>query len=154
MRKRKSANWQWFSVKLIFESIISGEPEPDTIDKNYTNSYKNYEESIMIVKAQSFEHAYRIAEKKVSQMELEYTNPYDELVNMKFVQAIDCFSISEETLSTGTEIYWRHLRVSKDTDKEDFFNRYYPEAVEDSSGIDYNFVLRNRDFNKRPNSED
>ena len=34
------------------------------------------------------------------------------------------------------------------------YNRYYPEAVEDSSGIDYNFVLRNRDFNKRPNSED
>lgn len=154
MEKKKFNKWKWFSVKLIFEIIISGEPEPDTLDRNYTNDYKNFEESIIIVKAQSFEHAYRIAEKKASQMELEYTNPYGELINIRFVQVIDCFSISEETLSTGTEVYWRQLRASKDTDKEDFFNKYYPETVEDSRGIDYNFVLRNRDFNKRPNTEE
>ncbi|MDP4182698.1 MAG: hypothetical protein Q8942_16620 [Bacillota bacterium] len=46
MKRNMDGKWQWFSVKLIFESIISGEPEPDTIDKNYTNKYKTYEESI------------------------------------------------------------------------------------------------------------
>ena len=154
MGKIKVIKWQWFGVKLIFESIISGDPEPDTIDKNYTNSYKNYEESIIIVKAQSFEHAYKIAEKKAREMELEYHNPYGELVNTKFIQAIDCFIISEESLSTGVEIYWRHLRVPKDMNTEDFLDRYYPETIEDSSEIDYNFVLRNRDFNERPNLKD
>ncbi len=147
MRKKRVLTYQWYAVKLLFESIISGNPDPKTIDENYTNSYKNFEESIVIVKAQSFEHAYSIAEKKASQMESEYTNPYGEVVNMKFVQAIHCFSIYEETLGTGVEVYWRPLRVSKDTNTEDFLDRYYPETIEDNSGIDYNFILRNGKFN-------
>lgn len=154
MRKSKIIKWQWFSVKLIFENIISGKPEPDTIDKNYTNSYRNFEESIIIIKAQSFDQAYKIAEKKARQMELEYTNPYGELVKMKFVQAIDCFSISDETLSTGAEVYWRHLRVPNDIDVEDFLDKYYSDTIKDNNGIDYNYVLLNREFNKIPNSED
>ena len=60
MGETKATKWKWFSVKVIFESIISGEPAADTIDKNYTNRYKNYEEPIVIVRSQSFEHAYRI----------------------------------------------------------------------------------------------
>lgn len=154
MRKKRVLTYQWYAVKLIFESIISGKPDPKTIDENYTNSYKNFEESIVIVKAQSFEQAYSIAEKKASQKELEYTNPYGELVNIKFVQAIHCFSIGEETLGTGVEVYWRPLRVSKDTSTEDFLDRHYPETIEDNSGIDNNFILRNGKFNKISNSED
>jgi hypothetical protein len=154
MGKKRVSKWQWFSVKLVFESIIFGEPEPNTIDKNYTNSYKNYEESIIIVKAQSFEHAYKTAEKKAIQMELEYTNPYGQLVNCKFVQAIHCYMIGDEPLSTGAEVYWRQLRVSKETDIEDFLDRYYPETVDDNSGIFYNSILLNRGFSGRPNSQD
>lgn len=154
MVKRKASRWKWFSVKLIFENIISGEPEPDTIDKNYTNSYKNYVESIIIVKAQSFDHAYKIAEKKSSQMELEYTNPYGELVNLKFVQAIACYLIGEGSLGTGEEVCWRNLRVSKSMDIEDFLDRYYPETIEEDSGIFYNSILLNREFSDRPDSQD
>jgi hypothetical protein len=43
--------------KLLYECIIKGNPNPETIDKNYTNSRKTYEESIVLVKAQSFDHA-------------------------------------------------------------------------------------------------
>lgn len=154
MPKNKNTKWQWFSVKLIFESIITGEPELDTIDRNYTNNYKTYEESIILVKAQSFDHAYKIAEKKASEMEIDYVNPYGEFVNWKFVEAIDCFSISDETLCTGVEIYSRYIRDAKNIDAEDFIDKYYPDTVEDSSGIFYNAILLNRKFNKKPNSKD
>lgn len=153
MIKRNTTKWQWYSVKLIFENIISGEPELDTIDKNYTNSYRNFDESIIIVKAQSFNHAYKIAEKKASQMELQYTNPYGELVNIKFIQAIHCYLIGDETLSAGKEVYWRHIRVLKGTDTEDFIDRYYPETIDDSSGIFYNSILLNREFSGKVNSQ-
>lgn len=152
MIKNRKAKWQWFSVKLIFESTISGEPESDTIDKNYINTCKVYEESIILVKAQSFEHAYRIAEKKAKSMEIDYTNPYGESVRWKFVEAIDCFSIFEDKLFTGVELYSRRIRENMDVDSDDFMDRYYPDTIKDKSDIDYNFVLRNRDFNKRRNS--
>jgi hypothetical protein len=153
MKKNNASKWQWFSVKLIFENVISGKPEPDTIDKNYTNNYKTYEESIVLIKAQSFDSAYKIAEKKAIEMEMDYTNPYGELINHKFVEAISCFSIIDE-LSTGAEIYSRFLRVPEPVDTGDFLDRYYPDTIENNSGIDYNFVLRNRNFNKKPNSDD
>jgi hypothetical protein len=153
MKKNSASKWQWFSVKLIFENVISGEPEPDTIDKNYTNNYKTYEESIVLIKAQSFDSAYKIAEKKAREMEMDYTNPYGELINHKFIEAISCFSIIDE-LSTGAEMYSRVLRVPKPVDTGDFLDRYYPDTIENNSGLDYNFVLRNRNFNKKPNSDD
>ncbi|MBZ9685955.1 DUF4288 domain-containing protein [Clostridium estertheticum] len=153
MKKNSVSKWQWFSVKLIFENVISGEPEPDTIDNNYTNNNKTYEESIVLIKAQSFDHAYKSAEKKAREMEMDYTNPYGELINHKFIEAIDCFSIIDE-LSTGVEMYSRFLRVPKSVDTGDFIDRYYPDTIEDNSGLDCNFVLRNRNFNKKPNFDD
>lgn len=154
MAKQKLNTWEWYSVKLIFENIISGEPEPDNIDENYTNRYKTYEESIMLVKAQSFDQAYKIAENRAKKYENEYTNPYGELVKHKFLESIHCFLILDESLTTETELYWRTLRVDKNMEKEDFLDSYYPETQIDSSDIDYNFVLRNRKFNKIPNSDD
>jgi hypothetical protein len=154
METIKSTKWDWYSVKLIFESIISGEPEPDTIDKNYTNNFKTFEESIVLIKAQSFDHAYRIAEKKAKEMELDYINPYGEFVKWRFIEAIDCFVIREDNLSTGTEIYSRRIRTTKEIDTEYFLDRYYPDTIEQSDDIDFNYILRDKDFNKRPNSRD
>ena len=94
-----------------------------------------------MIKAQSFDNAYKIAEKKARENEMEYTNTYGQLVNCKFIEAIDCFSISDETLGTGVEIYSRFLRVYKDIDTQDFIDKYYPDTIEDNSGIDYQFVL-------------
>ncbi len=154
MKKGKSTSWQWFSVKLIFEDIVSGEPKPDSIDENYNNSFRNFNESIVIVKAQSYSHAYKIAEKKAGQMELEYTNPYGELVTLKFDQAIDCYRIGEEILDTGLEVYWRQLRVAKNMDTEDFIDRYYPETVDDSDGVFYNSILLNNEFSYKTNPKE
>lgn len=152
-QKNKSSKWQWYSVKLLFECIISAEAESDTIDENYTNDHKTYEESIVLVKAQSFKHAYKIAEKKAKEVEIDYTNPYGELVTWKFVDSIDCFSLIDENFNTGVELYSRFLRVPKNINTKEVIQHYYPETIE-GEPIDYNFILRNRDFNLKPNSKD
>jgi hypothetical protein len=151
-KKTRKSSWEWYAVKLLYECIITGNPNPETIDKNYTNAHKTYEESIMLVKAQSFEHAYSIAEKKAKEEEIDYLNPYEEKVEWKFVEAIDCFHLFDEELETGTELYSRFFHVPKDVPLEEVIYHYYPETVEEDE-VDQNFILRNRDFNARPNSK-
>lgn len=151
-QNQRKTSWEWYAVKLLYESIISGNPNPETIDENYTNTYKTFEESIMLVKAQSFEHAYSIAKKKAKDEEMNYLNPYEELVEKKFVDALDCFILIDEKLQSGTELYSRFLHVPKDIPREKVISHYYPETVKEYV-VDQNFVLRNRDFNTKPNSK-
>ncbi|WP_203288173.1 DUF4288 domain-containing protein [Metabacillus sp. cB07] len=147
--KNTETSCEWFSVKLLFECIITGKPDPETIDKNYNNTHKTYEESIILVKATSFNDAYSIAEEKAIEAEIEYTNPYDERVNWKFIEALDCFILGEE-LGPGTEVYSRYLRISKKLIESEFISQYYPETDEEEGDVDLNFILRNKEFNDRP----
>ena len=149
--KRKS-KWEWYGVKLLYECIISGTPNPEYIDENYTSSSKTYEESIVLVKAQSFDHAYKIAEKIANESGHSYTNPYDENVEWRFVEAIDAFQLFDDVLKTGTEVYSRLIRVQKGILREDFISSYYPETTGDEKSPDYNLILRIKEFNARPNS--
>jgi hypothetical protein len=121
---------EWYAVKLIYEFIITGEPNPEKIDEEY-HTDKMYEESIMLVKAQSFNHAYSIAEMKAKESEYDYISPYDEKVYYKFAEAIDCFHLFDEELETGTELYSRFLNVSKDISRDEFIDQFYPETIEE-----------------------
>ena len=139
MSKQK---WKWYAVKLIFESIVSGEPNPSKIDINYEDKLKLYEESIMLVKAQSFDHAFKIAEDRAKKDEDTYENPYDQTVNRNFVEAIHCYWLFDDPIKTGVELYSRLMSVPLETDTEDFLDQYYPETItkeEDEEGINYNF---------------
>ena len=144
--------WRWFSVKVITERVVSGEPAPDTVDQNYTNEYRIFEESILLIRAQSFDHAYKIAEKKARAMDLTYENPYEQTVSQQLIGAIDCFDICEETVFSGTELYWRAIWVPKTMDQESFIDTYYPDTIRNDSGPEHAYILRNREFNRRPNS--
>jgi hypothetical protein len=119
---------EWYSVKLIYEFIITGEPDPAKIDEDY-NTNKQYEESIMLVKANSFDHAYSIAEAKAKENEYDYINLYGEKVNYIFAEAIDCFHLFDEELETGTELYSRFLDVPKKLTRDEFLDQYYPETI-------------------------
>ncbi|WP_169907772.1 DUF4288 domain-containing protein [Priestia abyssalis] len=151
LRKKMSKEWEWYAVKLLHECNISGTPSPETIDKNYSNTHKTYEESIILVKAPSFDQAYVTAEKEAKEAEVDYLNPYDEMVEWKFVESLDCFKLLDEKLQSSTELYSRYLRVPKDISKEKVISHYYPETTLEEE-VDYNLILRNKDFNLRPNS--
>jgi len=137
MSKKK---WNWYAVKLIYESTVSGEPNQSKIDKNYEDKLKCYEESIMLVKAQSFDHAFKIAEERAIKDEDTHENPYDQTVNHRFVEAINCYWLFDDVLKTGVELYSRFINVPIETDTEEFLDTYYPETITtEEEGVNYNF---------------
>lgn len=151
LRKKMVKDWDWYAVKVLYECIISGDPAPETIDKNYSNIDKTFEEIILLIRADSFELAYDLAEKEAKKHEIDYLNPYDEKVVWKFVESLDCFHLFDRKLQTGTELYSRLLHVPKGISNEKVISHYYPETVAEDL-IDKNFILRIKEFNARPNS--
>ncbi|MDI4644551.1 DUF4288 domain-containing protein [Cohnella hashimotonis] len=150
-QKNRKSTWGWYAVKVLYEAVITGHPDPATIDENYSNTHKSFEESILLVNAQSPDHAYTIAEKKAKQNEMDYENPYGETVEWIFVRSLDCFILFDENLQSGTELYSRALRVPKDVPNETVIAHYYPEMVHEHV-VDHNFILRNSLFNSKPHS--
>jgi len=140
--------WKWYGVKVLYKHLVSGEPNREKIDKNY-NEHQIFEESILLIKAQSFDQAYELAEREAKGREDSYTNVYDQLIEFKFIESLDAFELFEdEGLQSGTEVYSRFVHTSKEEKLNDFLTRYYPEAIEDDEEqIKRNFILRNRDFN-------
>ncbi|WP_088044592.1 DUF4288 domain-containing protein [Bacillus sp. EAC] len=143
LRKKMSKEWEWFAVKVLYECKISGNPSPEKIDENYLNiDHKTFEETILLVKAPSNDQAYEIGEIEAIKNEVVYLNQYDEKVEWKFVELIDCFNLLDEKLKTGTELYSRYLVVPKEIPNEKVISHYYPETVHDEE-VDYN--LSNKD---------
>lgn len=53
-----------YAVKLLFESVHSGEPNPSKIDEHYEENHDTlFEESIILVKANSLEEAHDLGKK-------------------------------------------------------------------------------------------
>ena len=139
---------QWYGVKVLYKYLIVGKPNIEKIDQNY-EEHQIFEESILLIKAQSFDQAYEIAEKKAKECEDSYTNVYDQTVKFQFIESLDAFLLcEEEELPNGTEVYSRFLHVPKKESLANVLSRYYPEVTEDETDlIRKNFILRNRDFN-------
>ncbi|NLR46346.1 DUF4288 domain-containing protein [Priestia megaterium] len=146
--KGETLVWKWYGVKVLYKHIVSGKPTPEKIDTNY-NEHQIFEESILLIKAQSFDQAYELAEQEAKGHEDSYTNVYDQLVEFKYIESLDAFELFEdEELASGTEVYSRFVHTSKGEKFSDFLTRYYPEVVEsEEEQIKRNFILRNRDFN-------
>jgi hypothetical protein len=135
-----SKTWKWYAVKLIYESIVFGEPNQEKLDENYEDKLKCYEETIILIKAQSFDHAYKLAEEKAKKKEGTYENIYDQTVKCRFVEAIDCFWLFDDELKNGDELYSRFINVPIETDTEEFLDKYYPETIPPKDEkINYNF---------------
>ncbi|AZQ63937.1 DUF4288 domain-containing protein [Flammeovirga pectinis] len=102
-----------YGVKNIYRFSVEGEPDKTLIDSNYEKNYQAFEESIMLVIADSFERAYEIAELKAKKAEDTYTNCYGQTVKYRFIDSIDCYSISENELEDGMELYSNIVSLSK-----------------------------------------
>ena len=83
-KTKKISSWKWFAVKLLFASSISGEPTTEKLDEKYTNEFKLFEERIVVVKAQSSDHAYRLAELKAKASEMTYIGPAEKVNSCTF----------------------------------------------------------------------
>ena len=118
----------WYTVKLLFESIHSGNPIPYKIDEHYLANEKLFEESIILVKAITMEQAKEVAEELANKSEHDYFNAYGELVKWQFVSILHVFELNDDELTTGTEIYSRFIYAQKEDSGEDIIMCYFPEA--------------------------
>ena len=115
--------WNWYGVKIIKQLILQGEPHKDLVDRYYEASAKrqHFEESIILVRAQSFDHAYKIAESKTAKDNEVYTNRYGQQTTWKLVDAVDCFLIYDDP-TTGAEIYSCFHNAPKETTPDEFLD--------------------------------
>ncbi len=126
----KNSTWNWYGVKIIKQIIVEGEPDETLLDEFYEDDGKQwFEESLILVRAQSFEHAYKIAEIKARKDNDFYPNKYGQQVAWKFVEAVDCFLILDE-LKSGAEVYSCFHTTAKDRTAEDFLNLWFNNSEE------------------------
>ncbi|QWG46982.1 DUF4288 domain-containing protein [Bacillus mycoides] len=117
-----------YAVKLLFESIHSGEPNPSKIDEHYEENHDTlFEESIILVKANTLEEAHELGEKIALQSEDTYDNMYDVQVTWKFRKVLHVFELNDTSFETGTELYARFLHVKKNETVDTVVKQYYPE---------------------------
>jgi hypothetical protein len=128
---------------LLFESTISGEPNKEKIDENFSSEFKVYEEQIIVVRAQSSDHAYKVADEKAKKNEMTYKNPYDQLVQCRFVDSLNCQRLFDDEIKSGTEINSRLFKVPIEDKTEKVIEIYFPEKkpCDDEPAPFYNFLI-------------
>ncbi|WP_242229209.1 DUF4288 domain-containing protein [Bacillus cereus group sp. BfR-BA-01329] len=116
-----------YAVKLLFESVHSGEPNPPKIDEDYEKDRDTlFEESIILVKASSLEEAHALGEQIAIQSEHMYDNMYGEQVTWTFRKLLHVFELDETPFETGKELYARFLQVKKNETVDTVVQKYYP----------------------------
>ncbi|GAB6428172.1 MULTISPECIES: DUF4288 domain-containing protein [Bacillus] len=117
-----------YAVKLLFESVHSGEPDPTKMDEYYEESHDTlFEESIILVQAKSLKEAHELGEKIAMQPEESYDNVYGEQVTWKFRKVLHVFELDDTSFETGKELYARFLHVKKNETVDTVVKTYYPE---------------------------
>ncbi|HHK5534366.1 TPA: DUF4288 domain-containing protein [Bacillus mobilis] len=117
-----------FAVKLLFESVHSGEPDPSKIDEHYEENHDTlFEESIILVKANNLEEAHELGERIAIHSEESYDNMYGEQVTWKLRKVLHVFELDDTPFETGKELYARFLHVKKNETVDTVVQKYYPE---------------------------
>lgn len=138
--KMKRSAWQYYGVKIIYQAVVLGDPLPGRIDEEYSNTHTFFEESVILVHAQSFDHAYNMAEERAKGHEQTYRNSYGQTVEWKFIDAIDCFLIDDEIKNYG-ELYASITPVEKETTPKAYLMSKYAYHLTD---YDWNSLQKQR----------
>ena len=137
---KKKSSWSFYSIKILKQILVEGQPDPNlvqklakdldsTVDELLEDDGQSFEESIMLIHAQSYAHANKIAEKKALESERNGTglNAYGQKVTWKFIKIIDCYWIIDD-LATGAEIYSCFHDTDKSVTADEFINKWFNET--------------------------
>ena len=105
-------NEPWYAVKCLFLHK----------DLKSRNGKNNYEERILLVKANDFDEAIEKAEKEAA----DYCNDLGEEV--EYLKFCNAYHIAESRINDKTEIY--SLITKSELDKADFINTHYDTGGE------------------------
>ena len=99
------SSWDYFGVKIIKQILVEDMPDPACLDELYKeDGIQCFEESVLLVHAQSINHAHKIARKMSEEGEVAYLNSYGQQVTWKLMDIVDCFQIVDK-LGSGAEVY-------------------------------------------------
>ena len=119
----------WYSIKLLYVYEINGEPNPKLMDIDFVENYIAYEESILLIEASTFDMAYTKAEKIAKKSEGTHQNLYEQTIQKKFYDFIDCFLISPDEslhLKDELEVYSNIIESNTGINKDKFINETFP----------------------------
>jgi len=151
----RKSSWNYYGVKLIYQMIITGDPIPERIDEHYSDTYTFFEESIILVRAQSFDHAFKIAERKAHEVEETHINPYGQAVESKLIKVINCYLIDDK-ITNGIELYSSYSPIKKEITPSEYLMQKYDYNLEDDEWnekynercISLQMALRFEEFSK------
>ena len=96
-----------------------------------------YEESVVILRAESFDDAYKKAEIYAKDMcDCDYINVYGEQVKTELVDIVDCFIVYEEEDGV-TEVYSRWMQNKTPLSEEKFI-----DLLSDDCTVEERYPLR------------
>jgi hypothetical protein len=133
----------WYGVKLLYAYEMLGEPEKELLDEHFVEDYIAYEESVIIVLADSFDNAYIKAELIAAEHNFEYPNIYGQTVQKSHIESVDCYLIDDENavqLQEGVEVYSNLIDSSTGIDREIFKKQIYPASDK------IHYMLLNNEF--------
>ncbi len=124
MGKVKADEMSWYGVKLLHKSTVSGKPVQDRMDEFYRDTTEFFEESVLLVKAISFDDAYRIAEAAARENNEDYENKYGQRVITEFFELLDCFRMTG-CPESATEVYSTFFAKKRDEDEQALLDERY-----------------------------
>lgn len=119
---------EWYGVKLLHRITISGIPEQDKTDEFFCEERTFFEESVLLIKASSFDAAYQIAERTAEKDNEVYKNKYGQLVRHEFYESIDCFHLCDSPKSTA-EIYSAFFLKGQDEEEQLVLDKRYRDCT-------------------------
>ena len=128
---------EWYAVKIVISINRTTDPIKTNADFNEDSFY---EESIRVVKANSFDDASAKVEKIAQKLCDTYINIYGQTVCEQVYGVIEVYKLDE--LEDGEEIFSSHFKVSPDQDIESVLDARYDSCTEKDMR-----VLRNIEFN-------
>lgn len=121
---------EWYAVKLLYRNSIHGTPGKDRVDAHFRDVKEFFEESIVLVQANSFEAAYEAAESQARHKREVYVNQYGQTVTCKFHRSVDCYWI-QETVGNRAEVYSSFFTLAEGAGADEQLNRRYSICTQD-----------------------
>ncbi|UOQ69290.1 DUF4288 domain-containing protein [Hymenobacter volaticus] len=120
---------EWYGVKLLFTYTLVGEPIPALVDALFEPDVRAYEESIVLLQAESADRAYELADQWAKQRETDYSNTYGQQVLVRLYDALDCYQVDLEegqTLVSGVEVYSTIIEGKASQELTTFIDQAFP----------------------------
>ena len=89
------SSWKWYAVKCRSKMVVEEAPESPT---------SSYTETLYLVRAQSYDQACKIAERRARRVVLSYRNIHQQTISRHFDRVIDCYCIGKRP-DVGTVLY-------------------------------------------------